>query len=449
MPLRPTLFALATTLASVASFATAGVVDMAPTPPAQSVAVGALVQVKVVVNTQTPGGQPWDALDAIVSWDPTKLTLVGTTQVGAGAPFFLTGFLPDPDGINTNLNDGTVLFTALGIPGSSIIAPPAPGSLVVTTFQFIALTPTPATDVDFLPSVGVFGKTRVLLAGFNVTGDTSPIATIEILPACPASDHDCYSTGIPGCTDTTCCDTVCSIDVFCCDTFWDSVCVGEATSLCEGCGNPTAGDCCGPNGTPYCDDADCCAAVCAFDSFCCSVEWDQICAEETIGVAGCDCTTCEVSDQSCFEVHATPGCATEGCCNDVCVNDPDCCVTSWDQACKDAANALCADCGDPANGSCFCPHPEIGCNNATCCRTVCEVDPFCCEVEWDSICASEANLLCDCRDDFDNNGVIDGADLAFVLGAWGTSICPYDIDGSGSVDGADIGILLGDWGPCN
>jgi hypothetical protein len=43
---------------------------------------------------------------------------------------------------------------------------------------------------------------------------------------------------------------------------------------------PGEGDCCEANGTPACDDAECCAAVCAIDAFCCDVEWDQVCADE-------------------------------------------------------------------------------------------------------------------------------------------------------------------------
>lgn len=46
--------------------------------------------------------------------------------------------------------------------------------------------------------------------------------------------------------------------------------------------------------------------------------------------------------------------------------------------------------------------------------------------------------------DLDGNGVVDGADLGLLLGAWDSS-GPGDLDGSGSVDGADLGLLLGAW----
>lgn len=48
--------------------------------------------------------------------------------------------------------------------------------------------------------------------------------------------------------------------------------------------------------------------------------------------------------------------------------------------------------------------------------------------------------------DLNGDGVVDGADLGTLLGAWGLCAgCPADLDGSGTVDGADLGTLLGAW----
>ena len=49
-----------------------------------------------------------------------------------------------------------------------------------------------------------------------------------------------------------------------------------------GCGDPAAGPCCEANGTPYCEDSDCCNLVCEHDPFCCDEdigEWDSLCAQ--------------------------------------------------------------------------------------------------------------------------------------------------------------------------
>lgn len=53
-----------------------------------------------------------------------------------------------------------------------------------------------------------------------------------------------------------------------------------------------------------------------------------------------------------------------------------------------------------------------------------------------------------CAADLTGSGVVDGADLAVVLGAWGTADPAIDLDGSGLVDGGDIAIVLGSWGDC-
>jgi hypothetical protein len=40
------------------------------------------------------------------------------------------------------------------------------------------------------------------------------------------------------------------------------------------------GDCLEANGTPGCENAECEAAICAIDPFCCDVFWDGLCAAE-------------------------------------------------------------------------------------------------------------------------------------------------------------------------
>ncbi|MFG0275305.1 MAG: hypothetical protein ACF8QF_09625, partial [Phycisphaerales bacterium] len=47
--------------------------------------------------------------------------------------------------------------------------------------------------------------------------------------------------------------------------------------------------------------------------------------------------------------------------------------------------------------------------------------------------------------DLNVDGVVDGADIGILLGAWGTSYAPADFSTDGTIDGADLGILLGAW----
>ncbi len=52
-----------------------------------------------------------------------------------------------------------------------------------------------------------------------------------------------------------------------------------------------------------------------------------------------------------------------------------------------------ASCG-PGAGDCFEGNGTPGCDNVVCCTTVCDLDPFCCETEWDETCAGFALELC-------------------------------------------------------
>ena len=54
-----------------------------------------------------------------------------------------------------------------------------------------------------------------------------------------------------------------------------------------------------------------------------------------------------------------------------------------------------------------------------------------------------------CPADLDGDGQVDAADLAILLGGWGSSgASAGDLDGSGSVGGSDLALLLGAWGAC-
>ncbi len=47
--------------------------------------------------------------------------------------------------------------------------------------------------------------------------------------------------------------------------------------------------------------------------------------------------------------------------------------------------------------------------------------------------------------DINGDGLVDGADLGLLLGAWGSDDPAADLNGDGIVDGADLGLLLGAW----
>jgi len=54
-----------------------------------------------------------------------------------------------------------------------------------------------------------------------------------------------------------------------------------------------------------------------------------------------------------------------------------------------------------------------------------------------------------CFGDFNDDGVVNGADFGSLLAAWGPCPgCPADLNEDGDVNGADVGLLLSVWGAC-
>ena len=128
---------------------------------------------------------------------------------------------------------------------------------------------------------------------------------------------------------------------------------------------------------------------------------------------------------------------------------------SFDTPGKDNAVIPTFACGDAGAGDCAVAHSNGGCSDQCCCESVCATDPFCCEVRWDTICATAAAGCVgggdcgggECPADLNGDASVDGQDLGVLLGNWGAGGAT-DLNGDGSVDGQDLGILLGAWGPC-
>ncbi len=51
-------------------------------------------------------------------------------------------------------------------------------------------------------------------------------------------------------------------------------------------------------------------------------------------------------------------------------------------------------CGDPLAGDCCVAGTAPACNDEACCTSVCTADAFCCDTQWDQICADQAAFLC-------------------------------------------------------
>lgn len=107
-----------------------------------------------------------------------------------------------------------------------------------------------------------------------------------------------------------------------------------------------------------------------------------------------------------------------------------------------APTTLAQSCGDPGSGSCCVANATAFCDDAACCTLICSQDPFCCDVQWDGICASAANAQC----------VACGAQECQVDCAKATSeeteLCGEDLNGgcnagpSGFADFIDVGDII-------
>jgi hypothetical protein len=102
---------------------------------------------------------------------------------------------------------------------------------------------------------------------------------------------------------------------------------------------------------------------------------------------------------SCCIAHGGPGCDNTTCCNSVCAADFLCCFF-WDSDCVAMADSMCSVCAGtcPGSGDCCTAHAGGGCGDAICCELVCLSMPSCCETGWTAACATKAQQICDACD---------------------------------------------------
>lgn len=323
----------------------------------------------------------------------------------------------------------------------------------------------------------------------------------EAVNVCPGS---CYSTdsATPGCANLQCQARVCSVLPSCCDGDWSSNCVDKAIELCAGtagtgtirlmCGDPSPGDLCqnAPieslpftfTGTNHHASHDCplfpgshtwiafdvcdpssvtldyCGAAPVFERAwlnlaqgCpCShvtgsarrepcpdgnvrLTWDCLqpgtyyypilsepgsVGDYSITVTTEPCVhTCVIDAGDCCAANGTVGCEDATCCETVCGVDPFCCEFAWDDLCARRASQLCGACPggtcDSGFGGCLTPHDSPGCMDAEICEAVCTCDPYCCDGQWDEYCAGEGlSSNCGAALDCNQNAFPDVVDIA-------------------------------------
>jgi hypothetical protein len=61
---------------------------------------------------------------------------------------------------------------------------------------------------------------------------------------------------------------------------------------------------------------------------------------------------------------------------------------------SDCVTANCPTVCGPGAGDCYSPNGSSGCEAVSCCELVCAADPYCCDNDWDRLCAAAAKEVC-------------------------------------------------------
>jgi hypothetical protein len=179
-----------------------------------------------------------------------------------------------------------------------------------------------------------------------------PVALLSFFSDCNEARSEA------GCDDQACEDTVCGIDPFCCDVAWDGICVAEAADFCDLLDNfdATNADVTSLGFGPF-------AAYPAHDLT------DQLVYQDHLQDVNSDSLPDLVSHYRCGDTGIAAG-------------DTEACLTGYTVAV-------------PPDSDCLISKGTPGCDVQACEDTVCGIDPFCCDVVWDGICAGEAEDFCE------------------------------------------------------
>jgi len=266
----------------------------------------------------------------------------------------------------------------------------------------------------------------------------------------------------PGCNDLSCCSKVCAEDPFCCNVEWDNYCVAEAESLCRSgltCAEArlaflpagyqfNTAEAAPAADTSSCGAGDTRAVWRKFYPRCSGVNRIRVCTDfaegqmvltvySSCGGTEIACSTTNFSSCGTSNVHLDAYLPNVGYWLRIATVGGATAAGTLEITCEDV-------CG--TGGSCTAQQPAgvKGCAVATCCATVCNIDPYCCDTHWDWVCGSWATDLCFRPGDLDLDGDVDAADLSLLLASWGTSA--GDVNGDGTTNAADLSLLLANWG---
>jgi hypothetical protein len=354
----------------------------------------------------------------------------GTTPSDVDA---YTVVIPDPDG--DGLAKVTLAF-ASSAKGWAALVPAQPCAPMTTALLQVSseLCIDGSSFSSCIPSgtyrVVVAGGTFPQFGGGAIECSFGNLYTlrVDVAQACgnpcsPAAGSCFVARTSRGCSSTTCCNAVCAADSFCCDEAWDASCVQLAGNLCLS--GPPANDLCA-------NAADLNAPQALFNTVRAGLE---------LGQSTKACGGATFSRDVWFRwTSDREGPVEVSACN------PwfDTLLAVYSGSCTALTAVGCNDnapfCGTIGSRVTF---------NATCGTTyLIRVGPRAgTGGEATLAISSNAPACFGCAGDFNDDGQIGAADLAFLLNAWATPAA--DIDGNGNTDAQDLAALLSGWGPCN
>jgi hypothetical protein len=200
---------------------------------------------------------------------PSSVTSNGTAATSTISLTALSGF------------SGTATLSIGGIPSG---AQASLGATQLGADQSTTLTVSPGTA-----SSGTYGINVV-----GVRGSETEAVGLTWTIAAPTCAHDlCTSGGKLNAACDPCVGMICSADSYCCTTAWNSICIGEVSSICGQNTCSGGGSCahaiCSTGGKLASGCDACVTQICAKDSFCCTANWDSACVAEVGTICGDTC----------------------------------------------------------------------------------------------------------------------------------------------------------------
>ncbi len=240
-----------------------------------------------------------------------------------------------------------------------------------------------------------FFATRVnsAQAGIVVSGVQACVGSTEDISLLPSGEGECVDTPFP---DPVIRDGV-NLTIFCAGSPPVGACCDMIFGRCAG--GPEDGNECDSRYSPFCPAPGTCEVGCReVPQMNCPWPWPQWSSpDQPAWVEGAACDP----DPFPFTCGIAACCRPDDLCQNLTQNACEA-VEPLDRPRQWQRGRYCGVDGQYCpfsaclayEGECTVAHPEPGCEYSPCCDAVCQLDRYCCQVEWDRLCVQHAGELC-------------------------------------------------------